>query len=364
MATVCHIIHSQNAPLAVQHSTIHADEGIEVPDPWQTESSDFGLNPRLKPPSFVPAKLSFDDWGARKSYTNAPAPDQLRGKDLAAWYSEVTTTSTASSSRVRLDDPVPAPPQLPRKEKKTKNNWFIQNVIVPTNAAPAPSLADILERNPPPLESTFTPPTWLTIGPSNRGFNLLERQGWNEGEGLGPGIARRPQVILHPHSRPTNVVVVKKEEPEMREVEVQWSDDIQEIRKVDVIDLTEEDDDDDEPLEDDELDQLASQIRPSMQQPPTTVSYDPYAPKALLTPIAVVLKSDRLGLGLKAKTEGPYKSSQKRVTHGAAAIASHLKAAEEVRRRKKETGRGTRGFAKQNKREAEKRKHMLALLNE
>jgi len=82
----------------------------------------------------------------------------------------------------------------------------------------------------------------------------------------------------------------------------------------------------------------------------------------LLTPIATVLKSDRLGIGLKAKTLGLYKTSQKRVTHNAAALAAHVKAAEETRRRMKEHGRGRRGYEKQRRMEEERRKAMLAFL--
>jgi hypothetical protein len=91
---------------------------------------------------------------------------------------------------------------------------------------------------------------------------------------------------------------------------------------------------------------------------------DPHSQKSLLTPIATILKSDRLGIGLKAKTEGPYKQSKKRITHNQAALASHIRAAEELRRKKAEVGRGRRGFAKVRKREEKERKQMLAYLND
>ena len=64
-----------------------------------------------------------------------------------------------------------------------------------------------------------------------------------------------------------------------------------------------------------------------------------------------ILKSDRLDIGLKAKTEGPYKQSKKRVTHNQAALASHIRAAEGMRRKRAEVGRGRRGFAKVRRRE-------------
>jgi hypothetical protein len=45
-----------------------------------------------------------------------------------------------------------------------------------------------------------------------------------------------------------------------------------------------------------------------------------------------MLKSDRLGVGPKAKMEGPYRSSVKRVTSNASALAAYLKAAEDMGR--------------------------------
>ena len=85
--------------------------------------------------------------------------------------------------------------------------------------------------------------------------------------------------------------------------------------------------------------------------------------KALLTPLPTVLKSDRLGIGLKAKTVGPYKASRKRVTHNASALAAHIRAAEELKKEKGEFGRGRRGFQRQYRKDSMKRQMMLAYLN-
>ncbi|KAJ3529900.1 hypothetical protein NM688_g7787 [Phlebia brevispora] len=100
----------------------------------------------------------------------------------------------------------------------------------------------------------------------------------------------------------------------------------------------------------------------SAAAPPAPAAVESHT-TALLTPIATVLKSDRLGIGLKAKTVGPYKASKKRVTHNQAALAAHIRANEEMRRRKAITGRGTRGFARLAKAEAEQRRQLLASLN-
>jgi len=84
---------------------------------------------------------------------------------------------------------------------------------------------------------------------------------------------------------------------------------------------------------------------------------------ALVTPLPTILKSDRLGIGLKAKTVGPYKASQKRVTHNAAALAAHIKAAEEMKRQKKKLGHGRRGLARQHKQQVKERAELLAYMN-
>ena len=84
----------------------------------------------------------------------------------------------------------------------------------------------------------------------------------------------------------------------------------------------------------------------------------------LLTPIPTILKSDRLGIGLKAKTFGPYKESKKRVTHNQAALAAHIRANEEMRKLKAKAGRGTRGFSRLAKADSEQRRQLLASLNE
>ncbi|CAK5284089.1 unnamed protein product [Mycena citricolor] len=208
----------------------------------------------------------------------------------------------------------------PPPETRTKNNWFIQNVLStqPVAAvAPPPTLADILARDPPPLphEPQHSPPIWLAIGPSNKGYEMLQNRGWNEGEALGIGVLRANRM------RP---------EPE-------------------VIDLTEPDRD---PESDD------------YSEPEIASASGSSSRTALVTPIATVLKSDRLGIGLKAKTVGPYRASQKRVTHNAAAMLAHVKAAEELRKQKRRYGRGYRGHARQEKAQNRQRREMLAYLNE
>lgn len=243
----------------------------------------------------------------------------------------------------------------------------IQSQSSPSVLTPAATLADILARDPPPLpsEGKYTPPVWLEIRPSNKGFGMLQRSGWNEGEPLGPNVPRRkPIKDILPDDE---IIPTKFKDKGKGRVKITSSsfhqqtkmEDLGETsqpRNIDVIDLTLSDSDsDDSRAEDGKLDNQG--VTDDDINIPTT-----HGGIALLTPIATVLKSDRLGIGLKAKTAGPYKASQKRVTHNAAALAAHIRASEENRRRMKEHGRGRRGHKKQRRIEEEKRKAMLAFL--
>jgi hypothetical protein len=264
----------------------------------------------------------------------------------------------------------PEPIVSPVSIRQNKNNWFIMKAIQsePSSAVstPAPTLADILARDPPPLpsEGKYTPPVWLEIGPSNRGFGMLQRSGWNEGEPLGLNVPhRKPVKYILPDDEiiPTKSKDKGKDRPKYTSssfhqlTKMENFDEISELQNTDIIDLTLSDSDPDDSsmkIEDGKLE----------DQDESTDIPNTHGGIALLTPIATALKSDRLGIGLKAKTAGPYKASQKRVTHNAAALAAHTRAAEENRRRMKQVGRGRRGYEKQRRMKEEQRKAMLAFL--
>jgi len=210
---------------------------------------------------------------------------------------------------------------------------------------------------------------------------MLQRSGWNEGEPLGPDVIRRKAFDDTPHDmeallpastnkaegKSRNASSTLPSRKQTMEIKLENFDDVSELRNVDVIDLTLSDSDEDGELG------PGAEVGNKSEEPSTCEdissrdtthgrSTSLYERKALLTPIATVLKSDRLGIGLKAKTVGPYKASQKRITHNAAALAAHVKAAEESRKRKKLFGRGHRGFEKQRSKEEENRKVMVAYL--
>jgi len=236
----------------------------------------------------------------------------------------------------------------------------------------------MLDRDPPPLPSQkrYTPPVWLEIGPANKGFGLLQKSGWNEGEALGPAVVRRKHLLPPDElfeveenkgktkvSKPSNPVVLRKE---IREIKLGDMDDVVELRQIDVIDLSICSDnshsESGSSVEDGSVNEEASSPGGAQAYEEQIPDYPAYEPKALLTPIPTVLKSDRLGIGLKAKTVGPYKASQKRVTHNAAALTSHIKMAEESKRRRELFGRGRRGLERWHKKESEHRQAMIAYL--
>lgn len=271
-------------------------------------------------------------------------------------------------------------PKIQHK-KKDKNNWFIQKVLrsEPPSApsTPPPTLPDILAREPPPLpsEPKFSPPVWVEIGPSNKGFTMLQKGGWNEGEALGIGARRRPPTstgaggsVTTNKGKEKAVTTDGVVDRASRIVKRDFRDSLGDVKKegAAIIDLTlsdsEESSEGEEDVKAEELVELSQRTEyPSMEGDTEDISA--HGRKALLTPIATVLKLDRLGIGLKAKTEGPYKASVKRVTHNAASLAAHARAAEEARRRREIFGRGRRGYERQKRKEEERRREFIAYMN-
>ncbi|KAJ7147035.1 hypothetical protein C8R43DRAFT_1011546 [Mycena crocata] len=346
MATTAYTIYSHYDP-AVDRERLERETGqtprdgedVDPGEAWEAEAKLAFKRHLAPPPRFVPA--------VGDSITAVPEqPTHLPSTDVAGWYRSLTTQPHRRSPPPVGSSSVPTASERP-SERLSKNNWFIMNAITsePAPAAAAsPTLADILARDPPPLphESQYKPPVWLALGPANKGFAMLQHSGWSEGEALGPDISRRPadpssRDMIASSMRP----LVKEEVP-----------DSPRGATPEVIDLTLSDSDSGESDVECAGDASASLYHAEGSR------------KALITPIATVLKSDRLGIGLKAKTVGPYKASQRRITHNAAAMQAHVKAAEELRKQKRQTGRGHRGFAKQRKVDEAKRRELLAYMNE
>ena len=220
---------------------------------------------------------------------------------------------------------------------------------------------------------------------------MLQNQGWSEGEVLGAGRnnlssndthaketlqtkkKRTKPDYLSPSAPmlPTSSSleqVTKEEEQEEITLDDDDDDPIVEVRKkspVPMIDLTLSDTEDEGDDDDDEAKDDSPAPTPTTHTDtasPSEHDHDPRAAQtALLTPLPTILKSDRLGIGLKAKTEGPYRSSVKR--RDARRNANANAAAEDMRRRVL-LGKGHRAFARAERLERERRQNMMAYLSE
>ena len=219
---------------------------------------------------------------------------------------------------------------------------------------------------------------------------MLQNQGWSEGEALGAGRTSLSSNDAHPKETkrrrtrpdflsptepmlPTEPSQERPTKEEEEEVLIDDDDDdpIIEVRKkaqVPMIDLTQSDTEDETEDDEDEDDRDTVTVNENNNDaidspaPTSDRDHDPRgAQTALLTPLPTILKSDRLGIGLKAKTEGPYRASVKR--RDAARSANAAAVAEDMRRRLL-LGKGHRAFARAERLERERRQNMMAYLSE
>ncbi|EJC98485.1 uncharacterized protein FOMMEDRAFT_171097 [Fomitiporia mediterranea MF3/22] len=408
MATVAHHILSTYNPeedrerLEVETGQYDV-EAHDQADPWLTEKP-FGSSKRVThPPMFVAATIDYNEWGSSSSLLDEKARHAGGRREegiesIGGWYKSLARKTPIGTSRsVTPTNQSPTPPlarDAREKERKLikrdRNNWFISRALEasssstnnhpgssssqsPTGSgttsprAPTPTLADILARDPPPLptEQKYTPPVWIAIGPSNKGFEMLQKSGWEEGEALGRASRNRAGL---------GYSVKGKEREVGRNGGVDDDGEVEEVKAVkqevvdatvdenEIIDLTGLDD------ESPELgDTFTNRSVQSIRTATLSISNNDidHSPHALLTPLPTILKSDKLGIGLKAKTIGTgiHREPVKRVTHSQAALAAHIRASEEQRRVKKLMGRGRRGFERVRKREEDGRKRLLAYLN-
>ncbi|KAM6494370.1 hypothetical protein JOM56_010731 [Amanita muscaria] len=394
MATVTHTIYSHydvKDRERFERETGQLEEKLEADQSWKTEPPNY--RNQAPAPQFVPATIAYDPWSFSQpssSQQRLEMADQSIDNNTVQWYRSLRKMLAADDgTNARRPSSAPAaPPQQASatskssrhtcdpRPKRDKNNWFIMNAInseppstSTTPKPPPPTLADILERDPPPkpTEPKYTPPVFLEIGPNNRGFAMLQKSGWSEGEALGPDIMRRgrktdQEEVLH--GLFGDRVYQRQDNNKGKEkIKARSLLDANQQRPGDIIDLTQSDSEEsDSHIDGDESLVVSGSTFPLTGQPDVEEDLA-YGRKALLTPLATALKSDRLGIGLKAKTVGPYKASRKRITHNAAALAAHIRASGELQKKKKEHGRGRRGFEREYRREAMKRQMMLADFN-
>jgi hypothetical protein len=392
MATVTHHIYSHYEPPAkrVVDESLH-EESEDINRLWDKERLD-SHNRLRAPPRFVPASTSFiSSWEAptveskhenkaevdvggwyrclnRKNAIGPPASDASTPTSLPPIASPPSPSPTTNTTISITSTPASAVfPPIGSSYTTRKKDWFISSALAteaPPLRVPAESLAQMLAREPPPksTEERFRPPVFLAIGPENIGYGMLQQSGWSEGEVLGSSRRRR-KVPTSGRRKQPDVASLSSTSVKLEETEVALDDDITEIRRIEVVDLTvSSDEDEDEEKSEEEMEDEISDLDDLSYEEPNE-GPDISDQIALVTPIATVLKVDRLGIGLKAKTEGPHRRSKKRITHGQAALAAHTRNAEDVRRGKKLHGRGRRAFERANKREQLARQDTIQYLN-
>jgi hypothetical protein len=348
MATITYHIYSRHdQPIArstpIEDLETDGEDDVELA--WEEAESSLAGARRQAERANAPRFVKAGEAGVGTAILQGRRAGEEAGREVAGWYRKVMRGKLVDEQRaavVPVLRPTPRPtPNAPRlrptsKSRRTKSDWFISKALssssTPTPPPPPPqTLPDILARDPPPhptAKEKFKPPVWSVLGPANKGFAMLVRKGWIEGEGLGAGFVGRR--------------IGKEARDHVDYVAPPSRDDLP-------IDL---------------------ELPPSQPTDlaPTSAAPDPYAPTALLTPLPTTLKSDRLGIGLKPLLStvpgAGYKAPRKRVTHGAEALAAHVRAGEAMKRRKVLMGRGGRGFERERRREAEERRGLLAYLNE
>lgn len=378
---------------------------------------------RIPPPPvrFVPAKGDYDELGRLKSGVGLSSSSKSANKGssgIGDWYSSLSRTHT-DSPRPReghTTTPTPStPPNLfptvvtessltPSSSSAARpsaaqrpTNWFksTSNPHSVDTITSTSTLADMLRRDPPNPRQPLTPPVYYAIGPTNKGYEMLSRGGWREGQPLGRrrGLGSTPGNERQPSS--------SSDESSDEEEEEKWNTLgggmpkllVTRGNEVDVVDLTRgrNEENDEEEVRYDRDGKLFKALHASESVSPGTPPVEitsremsleldaeqqalnndlnlSHIDKPLLTPIAVALKNDREGLGLTKKT--------RLVTHSSLAIHQHIEQGKKERRhhisearrmerehRRDQYGRGKRAFARMAKEEADKRKRMMEYMN-
>ena len=394
MSLVCHTIVSRYTPQ--QRDPVKAVD--EEDNAWRTESAFGHTRLHSRPaPSFVPATLEYDEYGMPKtSGLVHPGPSNSNdpSRDVSAWYQGLTGRLSANlekqPSKANPQHPSSTPPasqSSPTPDSSAqrshldsnpkRRNWFTScpSQGTATHISKPSTLADLLSRNPPPLPSdpTFMPPVFLTIGPSNKGFSMLQRKGWQEGEGLGSGRVERKSKNTLDYPRKLEVAFQERNIKPQKLVSRLFDADLMPVLndvKHEVVDLT---------LPDLVVEQNSSQniIDLTLSDPDSgeddavnedTVDQHEDAScqptshgTMLITPIATTLKADRLGIGLKAARHSRNVKA-KAVTHTSAALAAHIRSGHQARIDRGRHGRGSRGFARARRKEERERVDLLAYM--
>lgn len=284
------------------------DVELEARREWDlaAESSLSGKRVPKPFPQFVPASSTYSELSRNGDDNDA---SNLRvAADTAQWYRSMVSQSTVNHPEAKIHPDTKTTHDSEFKQRQTthveidKKSGFSEGAMSEAEMQTASTssvstLADMLARNPPPSSGRFQPPVWLAIGPSNKGYAMLEQSGWTEGEGLGRHAYRR-KIPKHGRkgSSPLTPPIIYADKQEIHEIKLE--DDISELRMVDIVDLTLH--------SSDEEDQQDTADAP----PPPPLERDPYAPKSLLVPLVSALYQLSRPFADRCPLSSPPSSSQ------------------------------------------------------
>ncbi|KAJ1303319.1 hypothetical protein OPQ81_011515 [Rhizoctonia solani] len=303
------IVSHYNAPSDELSGTVEKEAVIssELDALWESEPgpSNISLKRRI-PPRFVPASNSYSSNDKGKTPEPIVTPET---NDIASWYATLSRSQTPSRQLQPPSSTTEPPPTQtttrPKPSKPTKNDWFINRALsnLPKSATPVQtsSLADMLQQAPPSLKNPMRPPVFLHLGPNNRGWEMLQRHGWEEGRPLGLGSAPVTPIASVPSTPPDEHSTTPSET-------------------------------------DGQI--LSTESNEDTRTPSRT---------ALITPLRTTLKADKRGIGPRSKS-----MPKPAITHS----LSDIRMAAERARRERD-GRGRRGFARAARREAEERSRLF-----
>jgi hypothetical protein len=354
----------------------------------------------VKPPNFVPAFRTYDEYGlpirapGRGGAGCVPAPEESpkTREDIASWYRNLTRTNVAAVLETERPEvaqvltkkppaPTSAPPTTQSINKKRKRGWFDSSVAsVPLASAlhpptPVPTIADIVTRvsSPSQGEPSSASRNFSVIPPSNRGFSILSKSlGWQEGEGLGRSAKRRHTEWAHVVQSGVDTVPsagITTETDQETEDGEEESNDEEECSSG-------EEDDIPVQLQDTQHDPNGRRLMPTAEHLnnhyttcPQSNPTPPIDQGSRITPIPVVLKHDRLGVGaskkrtiLTSNTLARLASDHERRNLSGGAIR-HNETKARHRERREKFGRGRNSYARMQKQETKARERMLEYMN-
>jgi hypothetical protein len=385
---------------------------ITNPDkPWLPQPE---IAPHQAKTRFVPAQGEYDDHGILLSSAEtlrAPSVKETMPREVGSWYTSLPRlhtdahgASVTSKNTPRLVSAAPSPSNsrassapaspdtvIPSKRRHGAD-WFKSTVKTPNPESTATStLADMLRRDPPNVSNPHTPPVYYGIGPKNKGYEMLSKSGWEEGQPLGPRVGLGSAVSSRRVQSPKQGVSHTPQPTESKEKKEKWMVLDRAMPKlvvtcgegtpgdVEVIDLTvpnEEQSEDSSEGEKGEDTEMFCKPNSEEQEDESSSGteweegdYEDVAPsakpsKAILTPIPVALKHDRKGLGLS--------KSKKLVTHSSLALRHHIQNGaldrrqhiSEIRRVERAHlqgafGQGKNAFARKAKEDQRKRDRLM-----